>query len=39
MSEMAAEFFKIGMVTFENKFCCVSHIVIIVLLSLYSFDE
>ena len=36
---MAAGFFKIGKDTFENEFHCVSHIVVIVLLSLYSFDE
>ena len=39
MPEMAAEFFKIGMCTFGNEFRRVSHIGVIVLLSLYSFDE
>jgi hypothetical protein len=36
---MAAGFCKIGMVTFEKEFRCVYHRVVIVLLSLYSFDE
>lgn len=31
---MAANFFKIGMFTFENEFRCVSNIVVIALLSL-----
>lgn len=34
---MAAKFFEISMFTFENKFRCVSKIIVIALISLYLF--